>query len=580
MTEFDAGFFRLSPNEALTMDPQQRCALKCAVEALWDAQIDPKEYSGRKVDVVVGATHTENEDAMDKLSAASGGAAIGHERTMCPNRLSSFFNFQGRSLSVDTACSSSMQALDFAVDGLQQGKSEMGVVVGVNFLAAPYLNIALQKLGVVSPDGRCKYCDAGANGYGRGEAVVAIVLKRISDAVRDGNTIYCTIVDTMSSHDGAKDFATYPSMEAQQRLMEKIYRDNGLDPRDTQYLEANGTGTDAGDKTELAAVHAAMIHGRGSRPADMKLAVGSIKTQIGHTEGAAGACSVAKGALMLYHKEVPGSLHLSKLHPEIPLGDYGIVVPQTTLEWPSPPRDMPRRLSINSFGIGGSNTHVILEEFVHRDRPALGPAVDASQLVLPLSAHTKKALIEWVGLWVQFLKYNQARFLENSDTLKSTLQAAIHGRSHLEHRICVLGDSVNELTVNLEKALQQLRGGSVASQGSSDAGTSNLSVCTMSQGGPQVKHSNILFLFPDLASAYPLMGVGLYRDEPVFRASLDRCSAAVKSWESSLNIVDELHKQGADSSITSAPKAMVVMPALQIALTDLLRSKGIDAAGA
>ncbi|CAD7702022.1 unnamed protein product [Ostreobium quekettii] len=538
MADFDAAFFRLSPNEARAMDPQHRCALKCSVEALWDAQIDPSAYAGRKVDVVVGMMHAENQDTIDRLNAAPGDVALGHERAMCANRVSSFFDFRGRSLSVDTACSSSMQALDLAVEGLQQGQSEMGVVVGVNYLATPYLNIALQKLCAISPDGTCKFCDAAADGYGRGEAVVAIVLKRLSDAVRDGNTIYCTIVDTMSNHDGAKDSATYPSQEAQQALMERIYSENGLDPKDTQYLEAHGAGTYAGDKTELAAVHAALIAGHGSRTGENRLVVGSVKTQIGHTEGAAGACSLAKAALMLYHKKMPGSLHLTKLNPEIPLDDYGIVVPQTSMDWPTPQRGLPRRMSINSFGLGGSNTHVILEEFVHRDRPALYPSVQG-QLVLPLSAHTKKALAEWVAVWVEFLKSNQARFLENADTLKATMQAAIHGRSHLEHRICILGDSVNELTTNLEKALKELEG-----------------------------------------MEYPMMGAGLYRDEPVFKATLDRCSAAIQSWEVGLDIVEELHKQGADSNVTSAPKAMVLIPALQIALTDLLCSKGIKPAGA
>ena len=261
MMEFDASFFRLSQNEASVMDPQQRCALRCTIEAMWDACIDPERYAGRAVDVVVGTMHTENMETIDKLNKDPGGAVVGHARTMCPNRLSFFFDFRGRSLSVDTACSSSMQALDLVVEGLQQRKSEMGIVVGANFLATPRMNIAFQKLGTISVDGRCKYCDVGANGYGRGEAVVAIVLKRLKDAVQDGNTIYCTIVDARSNHDGAKDFATFPSREAQQALIESVYNDCGLNPTDTQYLEAHGTGTDAGDRTELAAVHGAMIEG-------------------------------------------------------------------------------------------------------------------------------------------------------------------------------------------------------------------------------------------------------------------------------------------------------------------------------
>ena len=190
MTEFDANFFRLSATEAALIDPQQRCALQCALEGMWDAGVDPEAYSGKPVDVVVGTMHTEYVDIVDQLTSDQGAAVIGSARTMIPNRLSYFFNFQGRSLSVDTACSSSLQALDLVVEGLQQHKSEMGIVIGTNFMASVNTNLAFEKLGTISADGRSKYCDAGANGYGRGEAACVLIVKRLRDAIRDGNTIY------------------------------------------------------------------------------------------------------------------------------------------------------------------------------------------------------------------------------------------------------------------------------------------------------------------------------------------------------------------------------------------------------
>ena len=261
MTEFDANFFRMSATEAALMDPQQRCALQCALEGMWDAGVDPEAYSGKPVDVVVGTMHTEYLDIVDQLTSDQGAAVIGNARTMAPNRLSYFFNFRGRSLSVDTACSSSLQALDLVVEGLQHHKSEMGIVIGTNFMASVDTNLAFEKLGTISADGRSKYCDASADGYGRGEAACVLVVKRLRDAIRDGNNIYCTLVDAKSNHDGAKDFPTFPSQEAQQLLIEQIYSENLLDPRDTQYVEAHGMGTDAGDKTELAGIHGAMIDG-------------------------------------------------------------------------------------------------------------------------------------------------------------------------------------------------------------------------------------------------------------------------------------------------------------------------------
>ena len=261
MTEIDTNFFRMSETEAALMDPQQRCALRTALEAMWDAGVDPGTYSGRPVDVVVGTMHADYTEVANKLNPEHSAVVLGSARTMSPNRLSYFFNFRGRSLSIDTACSSSLQALDYVVEGLQHYKSEMGIVIGSNFIASPETNLRFQQLGAISSDGRSKYCDAGANGYGRGEGACALVVKRLRNAIRDGNTIYCTLICAKSNHDGAKDFPTFPSREAQHMLIKSIYSENGLDPRDTQYVEAHGTGTDAGDKTEMAAVHGAMIEG-------------------------------------------------------------------------------------------------------------------------------------------------------------------------------------------------------------------------------------------------------------------------------------------------------------------------------
>ena len=201
-----------------------------------------------------------------------------------------------------------------------------------------------------------------------------------------------------------------------------------------------------------------MIAGRGPRPGNARLVMGSVKSNIGHTEGGAGACSVAKSALALYHKQIPGSLHLKKLHPEIPLDDYGIEVPQSNIEWPAVRDGMPRRVSINSFGIGGSNTHVVLEEFMCSTGPECTERVDRSPMMLPLSAHNEVALEAWVARWIDYLTHDHQNLIENENNLKVALHSVTHGRSQLDHRICVLGDSVLELRSKLEKVLHKLKG--------------------------------------------------------------------------------------------------------------------------
>lgn len=188
-----------------------------------------------------------------------------------------------------------------------------------------------------------------------------------------------------------------------------------------------------------------------------------MKTNIGHTEGAAGACSATKGALMLYNKKIPGSLHVKQLHADIPLDDYSIVVPQSCMDWPAPKKNMPCRMSINSFGIGGSNTHVILEEFARDALPAIDNRVVSSPLMLPLSAHNGASLLEWAQRWVDFFNQHEVALCEKPEGFKVALHTVMHGRSHMDNRICVLGDSVPGLRARLMKVITILEGGTASS---------------------------------------------------------------------------------------------------------------------
>lgn len=320
---------------------------------------------------------------------------------------------------------------------------------------------------------RNQNCDSGSN---------SIFLCRVQDAVRMNHSVYCTIRGARSSHDGNKDFMAFPSGEAQAALMKRVYEDHGLSPADTQYIEAHGTGTDAGDRTELGSIHSAMMEGIQGRPSGEKLLVGSVKSNCGHTEGAAGALGVAKVmageksvdhccdvfwlltliccaqfqvALMLYHGLIPPSLHMKNPHPLIPLEAYAMDVPQSHSEWPKVRPGMLRRAAVNSFGIGGSNAHVLLEEF---SRPpsinTTPPQIAQAPYVLPLSGHTKKALFESVNVWYNFLMDKKQDFEQDPQLLLQSLHQVVYGRSHMGWRLCAIGECAEDLGLALKQGLE------------------------------------------------------------------------------------------------------------------------------
>ncbi|HTE51777.1 MAG TPA: acyltransferase domain-containing protein, partial [Kofleriaceae bacterium] len=354
---FDASFFGMSPREAAEVDPQQRLMLELGWEALEDAGRSPRSLSGSRTGVFVGAIWRDYASiagpAIERVTAHT---ATGQALNMVANRLSYLLGLQGPSMVVDTACSSSLVALHLACQSLWAGESELAVVGGVSLMLSPHTMVALTRFGGLSPDGRCKAFDASADGFGRGEGGGVVVLQPLARAIADGARIYGVVRATGINNDGPSNGLTAPNPQAQEDLLRQVCARAGVEPSSVGYVEAHGTGTALGDPIEASALGA--VFGDGRDP-DRPLRIGSVKTNIGHLEGAAGIAGFIKAALCVHHREVVPSLHFEQPNPLIPFDALGLRVPRAREAWPG---DGTARAGVSSFGWGGTNAHVLVEE--------------------------------------------------------------------------------------------------------------------------------------------------------------------------------------------------------------------------
>lgn len=358
VSEFDASFFGISPREAEYLDPQQRLLLEVSYEALQSTGLDLQSLRESLTAVFVGIC---TQDYMDLLTATgdktliSPWLATGNMASTASGRLSYFYGFQGPNFPIDTACSSSLVAIHQACESLRNGEANLALAGGVNLILAPDLNIDFSKAGMLASDGHCKTFDVKADGYVRGEGCGIIVLKRLSDAQRDGDTILAVIKASSINQDGASSGLTVPNGDAQEKLIRRVISKAQLKGADIDYLEAHGTGTSLGDPIEVRAIGATY----GERDSNNPLKLGSVKTNIGHLEGAAGIASVIKVILALQHEMLPKHLNFTKLNPHIALNFPAEIVTENK-EWKRGERI--RRAAVSSFGFSGTNAHLILEE--------------------------------------------------------------------------------------------------------------------------------------------------------------------------------------------------------------------------
>src|SRR6516165_7844845 len=433
--QFSAAFFGISPREAQFMDPQQRQLLEVHWEALESAAIVPHRLATQQVGVFVGIGTTDYGDLLAARGpvAAEAYTGTGGSHAAAAGRLSYLLGVRGPSLAVDAACSSSLVSVHLAMTSLRSGESDLALASGITLNFAPDVFISLCKARMLSPDGRCKVFDASANGYVRGEGCGVLVLKRLSDAAQAGDNILALLRGSATNHNGRSSGLTVPSGPAQQEVMRTALRNAGVDPSEIGYLEAHGTGTAVGDPIEVGAL-GQVFAGRSS-----PLLVGSVKTNCGHLEWAAGVCGLIKVILSMDRGVIPPHLHFRQPSPLIPWDKLPIRIVTEPTPWPAGKR----LVGVSSFGFGGTNAHVIVEQAPAR--PAASPVVERPMHVLTLSAKSEAALRQLAG------RMAEASDRVSSETLGDFCYSANTGRSRFEYRLAMPARSNQDLAAGLRE---------------------------------------------------------------------------------------------------------------------------------
>ena len=548
---FDYHFFGISPRESAQMDPQQRLLLEVAWEALEDAGQVPEKLAGSRTGVFVGiSTNDYGFLRMGQPQLVDAYTGTGNALSIAANRLSYVFDFHGPSMAVDTACSSSLVAVDLACRRLRDGECELALAGGVNVMLSPALSINFSKARVMAPDGRCKTFDADADGYVRGEGAGVVVLKPLSRALADADPIYAVIRGSATNSDGRTNGLIAPGERSQEKVLAAAYRRAGISPGTVQYVEAHGTGTAIGDAIEAKALGTVLADGR---PPGSRCLVGSVKTNIGHLEAAAGVAGLIKVALALQHRAIPASINFSKPNPHIAFDDLALDVVQQTTSWPGTGRAV---AGVSSFGFGGTNAHVVLTEAPQVRGAAPGGAGDGGAAqdraeLLPLSARSPEALAALVG------EYEMALFGEHS--LADLCYTAGARRGHHDYRLAVVGDS----PAAMFESLAGYR------QGESRPG---LSVGRCRPG----QLPRVTFVFSGQGSQWRSMGHRLADEEPVFRDALEDCDRALRAYLGS-SVLTELAGES-DSELSDIGRIQPAIFAVQVALAALWRSWGVEPA--
>ncbi len=509
--EFDPEFFGISPREAVWIEPQQRLTLETAWEGLERAGYSPGALRGSRTGIFVGVAaneyaHLLSAESIDKIEPHF---ITGNALNAISGRVAFALGLEGPAVAVDTACSSSLVAVHQASQALRSGDCDLALAGGVNVLLSPVTVVAASRARMLSPVGRCKTFDASADGYVRSEGCGMLVLKRLSDAVRDGDRVCAVIPSSAVNQDGASSGLTVPNGGAQQRLIGTVLARAGLDGGDVDYLEAHGTGTPLGDPIEVQA--AAAAYGA-SRDADRPLLMGSVKTNIGHLESASGAAGLIKIVLSLQNEVLPASLHFENPSPHIPWDSLPVRVVDKAIPWHANGR--PRRAGVSSFGFTGTNAHVLIEEAPAEsaragehlaDDVAAESAAEAraeQTSVLPLSARSPEALVALAQRYETWLSAHP------DVDLADVCRTAGTGRSHFEHRAALVVDSLEAAREGLaELAASRLRPGVVR--------------------GEHRNHPTTAWLFTGQGSQYPGMARELFDTEPVFAETVTRCADAV-----------------------------------------------------
>jgi acyl transferase domain-containing protein/D-arabinose 1-dehydrogenase-like Zn-dependent alcohol dehydrogenase len=559
--EFDAGFFEISPREALATDPQQRLMLEMSWEALEDAGIDPRDLNGSRTAVYTGVTY------YDYAIAAAGPAAVtveGHLGTgltasAVSGRVAHAFGFEGPAITVDTACSSSLVALHLAVRALRCGESSLALAGGVTVLATPQSFVEFSRQRALAVDGRCKSFSASADGTGWSEGVGVMLLERLADARRLGHEVLALVRGSAVNQDGASNGLTAPSGPSQQRVIRMALEDAGLSPGQVDSVEAHGTGTRLGDPIEAQALMA--TYGR-SRTAEKPLWLGSVKSNLGHTQAAAGVASVIKMAMALRHGLLPRTLHVDEPSREIDWSAGTVALLRDEVPWLR--GGEPRRGAVSSFGISGTNAHVILEEAPAADMDVARRAHPAG----PAAGEPHDGLFSPGGAlpWVlsaqgeSALRAQAARLLEqlerDRDAQSLDVAFSLARRGRLEDRAVIVGNSRDTLTAGL-RALA--------------GGDSSVGVV---RGVAAAGGSGAVFVFPGQGSQWAGMAGELLKSSSVFVQSIEECAEALAPFVD-WSLMDVLREEGESGSLDRVDVVQPVLFAVMVSLARVWRACGV-----
>ncbi|MEM7130013.1 MAG: type I polyketide synthase [Chloroflexota bacterium] len=538
--EFDSSFFNLSPREAVSLDPQQRLLLEISWEALENAALAPPKLE-QETGVFVGLSDTDYFQLLLEKgeSEIDSYLALGNAHSTASGRLSYFLGLVGPSMSVDTACSSSLATVHLACRSLRQQECNLALAGGVGLILTPAININLSKARMLSPDGRCKTFDATANGYVRGEGCGMVVLKRLSDAQADGDSIMAVIRGTAMNQDGHTSGLTAPNGPAQEAVIRQALADGQVTPKEVSYIEAHGTGTPLGDPIEIRSLGA--VFQERAEP----LVIGSVKTNVGHLEAAAGIAGLLKVVLSLQHEEIPAHLHFQHPNPYISWDELPIKIPKEKMPW----RNEHKVAGISSFGFSGTNCHVVLEE-----APKIEPSttrLERNQHLLALSAKTPAALDAIVGNFADYVEGT----LDSDVDLADICFTANTGRRHFKHRLAVTTDAKEQLHQQLATF-------------QADLPTTK----------PVTSSPNIAFLFTGQGAQYAGMGQTLYKTQPTFRAALDQCDEILRTGQHmDRSLLDILYADTGESDLLD--ETVYTQPALfaiEYALCQLWKSWGVE----
>ncbi len=571
---FDAEFFRIPPVEAQLLDPQQRMVLETCWQALEDALVDPDRLKGSRTGVYVGISNNDYrtislEANQPTEPAASLYTVAGTSFNTAAGRVAYALGLEGPAMAVDTACSSSLFALHQAISSLQRNEADLMVVGGVQAIFLGRLTQLRANARMLSPDGQCKAFDASANGFVRGEGCGMVVLKRLSDAIADGDRIWGVVRGSAVNQDGASAGLTVPNATAQSNVIVDALLQAGIEPHEVDYLEAHGTGTEVGDPIELNA--AAEIYGQG-RDAEHPLLVGSVKTNVGHLEPAAGVAGLMKVLLSMHRGMIPKHLHFNNPNPRVDWANLPVRITSEVTAWPEV-GDRPHRAGISSYGWSGTNVHVVVESSPNAvpgpvdtggmPQPA-GPALPVAgdkgasrpARLLPLAGKNDGALRDLARSCLGWLDRQGGEAFVNGAAgdaeLSDMAWTAGVARSHFDVRKGVVFRDAQSLR-------EGLRG-----------------VADAEDDAAAQQASKVAFAYTGQGNQWPGMGEGLYESEPVFRAVLDRCDELIRA-ERGVSLLDVMFGRAADGNDLDEPRwTQPAIYALEAAMTALWKSAGIE----